>query len=44
VSSEIAVWNSNITCRPPCATSGWYGVYGVRNSDRWVIASTIAGA
>ena len=23
VSSEIAVWNSNITWRPPCETSGW---------------------
>ena len=43
VSSEIAVWNSNITCRPPCETSGWYGVYGVRNSEREMIASTSAG-
>jgi hypothetical protein len=23
VSSEIAVWNSNITWRPPWDTSGW---------------------
>ena len=43
VSSDIAVWNSNIACRWPCETSGWYGVYGVRNSERCVIASTIAG-
>ena len=34
MSSDIAVWNSNITCRPPCEISGWYGVYGVRNSER----------
>jgi hypothetical protein len=34
VSSEIAVWNSNITWSPPCEISGWYGVYGVRNSER----------
>ena len=26
VSSEIAVWYSNITCSVPCETSGWYGV------------------
>ena len=43
VSSEIAVWNSNIACRVPCEISGWYGVYGVRNSERCVIESTIAG-
>ena len=30
VSSEIAVWYSNITCSPPWETSGWYGVYGVQ--------------
>ena len=41
MSSEIAVWNSNITWSPPCEISGWYGVYGVRNSERLVIASTI---
>ena len=23
VSSDIAVWNSNITCSPPCEISGW---------------------
>ena len=43
MSSDIAVWNSNITWRPPWETSGWYGVYGVRNSERPMIASTIAG-
>ena len=43
VSSEIAVWYSNITCRPPCEISGWYGVYGVRNSDRVMIESISAG-
>ena len=26
VSSDIAVWNSNITCSPPWEISGWYGV------------------
>ena len=39
----MQVWNSNIACRPPCETSGWYGVYGVRNSERERIASTRAG-
>ena len=34
VSSDIAVWYSNMTWSVPCETSGWYGVYGVRNSDR----------
>jgi hypothetical protein len=43
VSSEIAVWYSNMTCSPPCEISGWYGVYGVRNSERDVSMSTIAG-
>ena len=43
VSSEIAVWYSNMTCRPPWLTSGWYGVYGVRNSERDMSMSTIAG-
>jgi hypothetical protein len=43
VSSEIAVWYSNITCSPPWETSGWYGVYGVRNSERDMSMSTIAG-
>ena len=43
VSSEIAVWYSNITCSPPCEISGWYGVYGVRNSERWMIESISAG-
>ncbi len=23
VSSQMAVWYSNITCSPPCETSGW---------------------
>jgi hypothetical protein len=27
----------------PCETSGWYGVYGVRNSERETMASTMAG-
>ena len=43
VSSLIAVWYSNITCSVPWETSGWYGVYGVRNSEREVRASTSAG-
>jgi hypothetical protein len=43
VSSEIAVWYSNITCSVPCETSGWYGVYGVRYSDRASSASTSDG-
>ncbi len=43
MSSEIIVWYSNITCRPPWETSGWYGVYGVRNSERDEIESTSAG-
>jgi hypothetical protein len=43
VSSEIAVWYSNITWSPPCDISGWYGVYGVRNSERERIESISAG-
>jgi hypothetical protein len=43
VSSLIAVWYSNITCSPPWLISGWYGVYGVRNSDRCRIESINAG-
>ena len=43
VSSEIAVWYSNIACRPPCEISGWYGVYGVRNSERTMIESISDG-
>ena len=43
VSSLIAVWYSNITCSVPCETSGWYGVYGVRNSERESSASISAG-
>ncbi len=43
VSSLIAVWYSNITCSVPWETSGWYGVYGVRNSERLSSASMIAG-
>ena len=43
VSSQIAVWYSNIACRPPCEISGWYGVYGVRNSERPMIESIRAG-
>ena len=43
VSSLIAVWYSNITCSVPCETSGWYGVYGVRNSERESSASTSDG-
>src|SRR5437764_7714069 len=42
VSSEIAVWYSNIAWRPPCEISGWYGVYGGRNSQRWMIESMSA--
>ena len=41
--TEIAVWYSNITCSPPCDTSGWYGVYGVRNSERLMRESTSEG-
>ena len=43
VSSLMAVWYSNITCRPPCEISGWYGVYGVRNSERDRIESISDG-
>ena len=43
VSSLIAVWYSNMTCSVPCETSGWYGVYGVRNSERESSASTSDG-
>ena len=43
VSSLIAVWYSNMTWSPPWETSGWYGVYGVRNSERDSSASTSDG-
>ena len=29
VSSQIIDWYSNRTCRTPCESSGWYGVYEV---------------
>ncbi len=43
MSSLIAVWYSNISWSVPWDTSGWYGVYGVRNSEREMIESTSAG-
>jgi hypothetical protein len=30
-------------CSTPWLISGWYGVYAVRSSPRWRIASTTAG-
>src|SRR4051812_50190243 len=43
VSSLIAVWYSNIAWRLPWLTSGWYGVYGVMNSERPIRGSVSAG-
>ena len=43
VSSQIAVWYSKIAWSTPCESSGWYGVYAVRNSPRCKTASTTAG-
>jgi hypothetical protein len=42
-SSQIAVWYSKIAWSTPWLSSGWYGVYAVRNSPRWSTASTTAG-
>ena len=36
VSFTTCVWNSNRTCSVPWLISGWYGVYAVRNSERWI--------
>ncbi len=43
VSSQMAVWYSKMACRTPWLSSGWYGVYAVRNSPRSRIVSTTAG-
>jgi len=43
VSSAIMLWNSKMAVSVPWATSGWYGVYAVRNSERPASASTAAG-
>jgi hypothetical protein len=32
-----------MACSVPCETSGWYGVYAVRNSLRETSASMTAG-
>ena len=37
------VWNSNTAWRQPWATSGWYGVYEVTNSERPARARTTGG-
>ena len=34
MSSEISDWNSHMACSIPWETSGWYGVYDVKNSPR----------
>ncbi len=36
-------WYSQIACSVPWLTSGWYGVYAVRNSPRNARAGTAAG-
>ena len=37
VSAATCVWNSNRYCSVPWVISGWYGVYEVRNSPRWIM-------
>ena len=36
-------WYSKIDCSVPWLTSGWYGVYAVRNSPRSARTGTAAG-
>src|SRR5207247_7972636 len=43
VSSQIRLWYSHRAWRSPWLSSGWYGVYEVQNSERDVIARTLAG-
>ena len=43
VSRAMCDWNSQIAVRVPCETSGWYGVYEVRNSPRRRSCETNAG-
>ena len=43
VSSQIIVWNSNMACSVPWLTSGWYGVYAVKNSGLRSTWSTTDG-
>ena len=43
VSRHTRVWYSNRAWRTPWATSGWYGVYDVTNSERKARALTTDG-
>ncbi len=43
VRRAMCVWNSQIAVSVPCETSGWYGVYAVRNSPRDRSCETKAG-
>ena len=42
-SSHMSDWYSKIVCSVPWLTSGWYGVYAVRNSPRSASTGTAAG-
>ncbi len=42
-SSAMSDWYSNTACSVPWLTSGWYGVYAVRNSPRSASTGTAAG-
>src|SRR5438874_12906427 len=42
-SSEMSDWYSKIDCSVPWLTSGWYGVYAVRNSPRRASTATADG-
>ncbi len=43
VSRHTKVCHSNSACSVPCETSGWYGVYAVKNSLRSSSWSTAGG-
>ena len=43
VSAQIIDWYSKIACSVPCETSGWYGVYAVKNSGLLTTWSTTLG-
>ena len=42
-SSAMSDWYSKTACNVPWLTSGWYGVYAVRNSPRSASTGTAAG-
>jgi hypothetical protein len=43
VSMQTKVCHSKSACSVPCETSGWYGVYAVKNSPRSRSWSTTGG-